>query len=122
MPGTRASGIEVKYALRHLFSGKVAVSGNDHVIFAFEGELVKVVHKADRHLANFQSVGLRERQSPWSVVSTAADGADRSNFMQGVEDFLVSDISRVKDIFRVLKDLPHFRAQESMSIGDDAND
>jgi hypothetical protein len=86
-----------------------------------EIEGLEIVQDVDPHPGNLEGCTRGEGLGPVPFVDIAADGRDRGQGAEGLEDGSRADIPCVYDQVRPLKRLDGFRPQESVGIGDQAD-
>jgi len=89
--------------------------------FRLELQLRKIVQDINRNAADFESFGLRQLLCPRTLVDVAAYGGDGSNCGELIDYLGGTDIPGMNDVIRLAQNLKCFRAQQSVRIGDDAD-
>ena len=88
---------------------------------SIDGEIINVVDDINANVANFQCSGVRQPLSPNPSVDIAPNLHDRSNLTKLVEDLRLVYIACMDDQIGALKSLDSFGTQQSVSIGNDAD-
>jgi len=96
--------------------GRVTTSGS------INGEVIDVVNDENANPANFHRSGLGQSLSPNAMVDITPNRRDRSNLQKTVEDLRLTNISCVDDQFGALESLDGFGTQQTVGIGDNANE
>ena len=124
-PRACAAGIEIQHAISRLLLRNVAVAG-DHDSesrhLRLQIELRQIVQHEDGNAAEFDDFRLRQSARPHVFVDVAADRAHRRNGCQVLKNLGRADVSRVNNVLRALQSGERFRAKQSVSIGDDADE
>ena len=85
-------------------------------------EVIDVVDDENANPANFHRSGLGQSLSPDTMVDIAPNRRDGSNLTKTVKDLRFTNISCVDNQFGALEGLDGFGTQQTMRIGDNAND
>lgn len=122
---TGAAGVDVKDAIMPVGFGSVSVAADDDVEaggFRVEVELFKIVQDVDRDILEFDDCRERKGRGPGLGVHVAANGGDRCDGFELVEDGPAADVACVNDGLRAFERGESFGAEEAVGIGDDAEE
>jgi hypothetical protein len=106
-----------------LLRWNMTVAGNHNRksgCFGFDVQPRQVVQHVNGNPAGFEHLGFRQLARPSSFVDIAPHGSDRRNRRKRFKDLERSDISGVNDVFGPAQSFDCLGAQQTMRIGDDA--
>lgn len=76
----------------------------------------------DRGPANLDNLSLMKFARPRAFVDVAPDRGDGSKQAKLIENFRFAHVSCVDDVCRAAQNIDCFRPEQSMRVGDDADD
>ena len=123
--GAGAAGVDIQDSITTVEFGLVSVAADDDVkagSFGVEVELFKVVEDVDRDILEFDYSGKRNGTGPGFGVHVAANGEDGCDGFELIQDLGVADVTCVNDGLGVCECREGFRTEESVSVGDDAEE
>jgi hypothetical protein len=122
---TGAAGVNVQDAVMPVGFGLVSVAADDDVEaggFRVEVELFKIVQDVDRDILEFDDCRERKGRGPGLGVHVPANGEDGRDGFELVEDGRAADVTCVNDGLRAFERGESFGAEETVGIGDDAEE
>jgi hypothetical protein len=123
--GAGAAGVDIQDTIMPVEFGFVSVAADDDVeagSFGVEVELFKIVKDVDRDILELDYSGKRNGRCPGFGVHVAANGEDGCDGFELAQDLGVADVTCVNDGLGVFECREGFRAEESVSVGDDAEE
>ena len=90
--------------------------------FRLQIKLFEDVQDIDRNACDFENIRLRNLPRPGPVIYVAAHGGNRRDLRQFRKDCRIPDIAGVNDRAGSAQCLDCFRTQQSMGVGDNADD
>ena len=84
-------------------------------------ESMRIVENINDKFARLGQRRFGQRPCPIRRIHVSAHGYDGSKLLQRAEDFGLAYITRVKNLLRTAKRLQRLRAQQTVSVGDQAN-
>jgi hypothetical protein len=122
---TGAAGVDVEDAIMPVGFGLVSVAADDDVEaggFRVEVELFKIVQDVDRDILEFDDCRERKARGPELGVHVAANGEDGCEGFELVENGRAADVACVNDGLGAFERGENFGAEETVGIGDDAEE
>src|SRR6266481_6134591 len=86
-----------------------------------EIECLNIVNDIEGQCCDLDHFGFIELLCPWLDINVAADGRDRSNLFQSTNDVRRSNVSGVKNVLYTAECIERLGAQQTVSVGDHAN-
>lgn len=112
--GAGAPGVEVGNAISGFDLGLVRVAADDHGdagSFGVHVEVVDGVNEVEEVAGQLNDFGLGEQGAGAEEVDVAADGGDRSNLAENVENGWVADVTGVEDVVDTCEGSNGFRPE-----------
>jgi len=124
-PWSRAAGIEIEDTATRLLLRNMTVPGYHNFEasrFGLQIELRQVVQNIDKNAREFDQFSLGQSARPRRIVDVPADGCDRCNCREFVEDFGRAYVSSVNDVLGSTERVDRLRTKQAMRIRNDADD
>jgi len=86
-----------------------------------EVKLLSIVQDVKRLAGNFQHFGNGQAIGPSLSINVPANSGERRNLAQLNKDCRITDVSRMNNVVATAERLQGFRAEEAVSVGDDAD-
>ena len=124
-PWSRAAGIEIEDAVARLLLRNMTVPGYynfETSCFGLQIELGQIMQDVDRNTRELDRFSLGQPARPRPFVDVPADGCDRRNCREFVEDFRSAYVSSVDDVLGSTECVDRFGTKQAMRIRNDADD
>ncbi len=119
-----AARIEIEHAGAYFLVGNVTVTIN----YSFESrslrlqvQLGEVMQNVDRRAREFDYFVLGQPASPRRFIDVPANGSESCKCAESLQDFGITHIPRVNDVFRSAQCVQRFRTKQAVGVGDDAD-
>lgn len=123
-PGAGAARIKEEDTVFIFARGFVAVSidhGRKSCGLRLEVEILEFVEHVDRETSGFEDIGFRNGLRPGAMINVSADGGDRGDQVELVQDFEIAYVASVEDEVGALQGFDDFRAKQAVRVRDDAD-
>ena len=118
------SRVDVEDAIALEFSRLMGVAADDDMESGGRGiqvESVQIVQNVEENPTRFRDRCFRQGARPIRLIYVSTNGNKGSEFSQRIENFRFADVTGVKNQLRTAKRFKGLRAQQPMSIRDQAN-
>lgn len=123
-PWSRTAGIEIEHTTARLLLRNMTVPGYynfEASRFGFQIELGQIMQNVDRNARELDRFSRGQPARPRPFVDVPADGCDRRNCREFVEDFRSAYVSSVNDVLGSTECVDRFGTKQAVRVGYDAD-